>query len=79
MGKESYMKKIKTPDGAIVHLYVEDGQMAKLHNMAGPAIKYPKAAKKKDVYAIYGREMSKKEWLTLKNDSKVLSPLPERV
>ena len=73
------IKKIKTPDGTTICLFQEPGKSAKLHSMSGPAIKYPKAMKKKDVYAIYGREMSKREWLTLKNDSKVLSPLPDSV
>jgi len=76
----NYLKKIKTPDGTIISTYIEEeGMPGKLHSMTGPAIKYPKAQKKKDVYAIYGREMTKKEWLILKNDAKVITPLPERV
>lgn len=72
-----YIKKIKTPDGTHLSYFQEPGKVPKLHSLTGPAIKYPKGLKKKDVYAIFGREMTKAEWLTLKNDSKVLVPLPE--
>jgi hypothetical protein len=77
MSESSYIKKVKTPEGTVLSLYQEPGKNAKLHSLAGPAIKYPKDSKKKDVYAIYGREMSKREWLILKNDSKVITPLPD--
>lgn len=75
--KGTTIKKIKTPDGVIITYYCEPGKAPKLHSLDGPAIKYPRGSKKKDVYAIYGREMDKKDWLSYKNDSKVTKPLPE--
>lgn len=72
-----YIRKLTTPDGAIVSMFHEPGKSPKLHSITGPAIKYPKAACKKDIYAIYGKELTKREWLTLKNDVKVQTPLPE--
>jgi hypothetical protein len=39
----SEVKKIKTPDGTVMHTL--DG---KLHNYDGPAIMYPKGSFKKD-------------------------------
>jgi hypothetical protein len=71
----SYIKKLKTPEGTQITMFQEPGKTAKLHSLEGPAIKYPRASKKKDVYAIYGREMSKQEWTTTKNDTKVTIPL----
>jgi hypothetical protein len=79
MSNHTLIKKIKTPEGVLLSYFQEPGKNPKLHSLTGPAIKYPKSEKKKDVYAIYGREMSKREWLTLKNDSKVITPLPEYV
>lgn len=79
MEDRTQIKKLRTPDGTVINYFQEPGKQPKLHSILGPAIKYPKSAKKRDVYAIYGREMSKKEWLILKNDSKVLSPLPENI
>ena len=76
---ESYTRKIKTPDGAILTMFVEPGKNAKLHSLTGPAIKYPKGSDKRDVYAIYGKEMTRREWTILKNDSKITTPLPDNV
>lgn len=77
MKDTSYIKKIKTPEGAILSYFHEPGKNPKLHSITGPAIKYPKSIQKEDVYAIYGQELSKEEWTELKNDSKVINPLPD--
>lgn len=79
MENQAHIKKIKTPEGVVLSYFQEPGKPPKLHSLQGPAIKYPKEIKKKDVYAIYGREMTKRDWLLLKNDSKVLVPLPEYI
>ena len=75
----SHIKKMKTPSGEVISYFIEPGKAPKLHSITGPAIKFPKDAKKKDVYALFGREMSKKEWSTLKNDAKVLFPPPVNI
>lgn len=77
MENKSYTKKIKTPDGTVLSYFYEPGKTPKLHCIQGPAIKYPKSIEKADIYAIFGKEMSKREWFALKNLSKVTEALPE--
>ena len=55
----SIVKKIKTPDGTIIHTL--DG---KLHNYDGPAMIHPKGSGKKDEYYIFGFKKTKDQFLT---------------
>jgi hypothetical protein len=65
----SAVKKIKTPDGIIIHTL--DG---KLHNYDGPAMIYPKGSGKKDEYYIFGFKKTKDQFLEYKKDQKGLPP-----
>ena len=64
-------RTLKSPDGVILHAFIEPGKPAVPHSLDGPAIRYPKSLKKQDEYYIYGIKYSKDRWLELKNDSKV--------
>ena len=64
------VKKIKTPDGTIIHTL--DG---KLHNYDGPAMIYPKGSGKKDEYYIFGFKKTKDQFLEYKKDQKGLQEI----
>jgi len=65
----SVTKRIKTPDGTIIHTL--DG---KFHNYDGPAIIPPKGSGKKDEYYIFGFKKTKDQFLEYKKDQKGLPP-----
>ena len=55
-------KKMKTPDGTIVHHW--DG---KLHNWEGPAL-IPEGVYRNREYYIYGIQYTEEEWKEVKRD-----------
>ena len=55
-------KKMKTPDGTIVHYW--DG---KLHNWDGPAL-IPEGDKRKREYYLYGMKYTEDEWKEIKRN-----------
>ena len=66
MGKKNEWpepKKMKTPDGTIVHHW--DG---KLHNWDGPAL-IPEGDKRKREYYLYGMHYTEEEWREAKRDT----------
>ena len=73
------MKKIRTSDGTVLSYYCEPNKLSKLHNLSGPAVKYPKALMKENIYAIFGREMKKEEWGMLKKMNTVQVPIFSRL
>ena len=60
--KEDYATKIlKTPEGVKISYFDN-----KLHSWDVPAIRYPKAMKKKDEYYLYGIRYEAEEWKEMK-------------
>jgi len=62
MKEKNPVKKIKTPDGSIIHY--KDGKM---HNWFGPAY-IPQGDYRKREYYINGIKYSEEEWNTAKKD-----------
>ena len=60
--KWSKPKKMKTPDGTIVHYW--DG---KLHNWDGPAL-IPEGDRRKREYYLYGIQYTEEGWKEVKRD-----------
>lgn len=68
---EGTFKTLRTVEGTVMHLFCQPGKNPVPHSIDGPAIKYPKSAKRSDEYFIYGVKYSKDKWLEAKNDVKV--------
>ena len=61
-------RRIKTPDGTILHEW--DG---KLHSWDGPAL-IPEGDKRKREYYLYGIQKTRDEWMELRKDRNGVPP-----
>lgn len=68
---QSSFRTIRTPEGVVLHIYVEEGKNAVPHSLDGPAIRYPKNMKKQDEYFIYGIQYTRDKWEETKEINKV--------
>lgn len=68
---QNTFKTIRTPEGIVLEIYVEEGRNPVPHSFDGPAIKYPKNMKRQDEYYVYGIRYTKAKWEETKESSKV--------
>jgi len=72
MRTHTYTKTINTTCGKTVSYFQQEGEVAKMHSMEGPALIYSKEEGKAPEYYLFGIKYSKGRWRELVNQHKAV-------